>query len=83
MWKTLDLLRKLNKFLPRSSLVTIYKLFIRAHLDYTDLKFDKAFNHTFHRKLKPLQYNAALAIVCGIKRTYIKKKYQELENESI
>ena len=52
VWKTIDLLRKLNKFFPRSSLVTIYKLFLRLHLDYAEVIFDKTFNHTFHQKLE-------------------------------
>ena len=34
--KTIGLLRKLQAFLPRQSLVTVYKAFIRPHLDYGD-----------------------------------------------
>ena len=34
--KTIGLLRKLQTFLPRQSLVTVYKAFIRPHLDYGD-----------------------------------------------
>ena len=32
--KTIGLLRKLHNFLSRAALVTIYKSFIRPHLDY-------------------------------------------------
>ena len=35
--KTIELLRKLQAFLPRQSLVTVYKAFIRPHLDYRDI----------------------------------------------
>ena len=35
--KTIGLLRKLQAVLPRPSLVTIYKAFIRPHLDYGDI----------------------------------------------
>ena len=35
--KTTGLLRKLQTFLPRQSLVTVYKAFIRPHLDYGDV----------------------------------------------
>ena len=35
--KTNGLLRKLQTFLPRQSLVTVYKAFIRPHLDYGDI----------------------------------------------
>ena len=31
--KTIGLLRKLDNFLPRAALITIYKAFIRPHLD--------------------------------------------------
>ena len=35
--KTIGLLRKLSNLLPRQALVTIYKTFIRPHLDYGDV----------------------------------------------
>ena len=35
--KSVDLLRKLSTLLPRQSLLTIYKSFIRPHLDYGDV----------------------------------------------
>ena len=35
--KTLELLRKFQQSLPRQSLVTIYKSFIRRHLDYDNI----------------------------------------------
>ena len=44
--KTIDLLRKINKNLPHSSLTTIYKSFVRPHLDYGDVLFDKAYNNS-------------------------------------
>ena len=34
---TIGLLRKLQKILPRPPLITIYKSFIRSHLDYGDI----------------------------------------------
>ena len=40
--KTIGLLRKLNNLLPQSPLTTIYKSFVRPHLDYGDVIFDKA-----------------------------------------
>ena len=59
--KTIGLLRKLQAVLPRPSLVTIYKAFIRPHLDYGDIIYNRAYNESFHQKLKSIQYNAALA----------------------
>ena len=39
--KSIRLLRKFQPFLPRSSLLTIYKTFISSHFDYTDVVYDK------------------------------------------
>ena len=44
---TISLLRKLQNNLPRAPLVTIYKLFIRPHLDYGDILYDQTFNNFF------------------------------------
>ena len=39
--KTIGLLRKLQNNLPRGPLLTIYKSFIRPHLDYGDVVYDQ------------------------------------------
>ena len=39
--KTVGLLRKFQGILPRTSLITIYKLFARSHLDYGDIIYDQ------------------------------------------
>ena len=39
--KTIGLLKKLSNLLPRQALVTIYKAFIRPHLDYGDVLYTK------------------------------------------
>ena len=41
---------KLQNVVPQSALLTIYKSFIRPHLDYGDIIYDKAFNKSFHVK---------------------------------
>ena len=38
--KTIGLLHKFQQILPRQSLITIYKSFIRPHLDYGDVVYD-------------------------------------------
>ena len=38
--KTILLLQKLQHLLPRSVLITIYKAFVRPHLDYGDIVYD-------------------------------------------
>ena len=40
--KTIELLRKLSNSLPRQALITIYKAFVRLHLDYGDVLYDQA-----------------------------------------
>ena len=73
---------KLQKCLPRRSLVTINKSFIRPHLDYEDLIFDQAYNKSFHEGFGSLQYNSLLAITGAIRGTSKEKFYQELGLES-
>ena len=53
--RTISLLRKLQKILPRAPLVTIYKSFIRLPLDYGDILYDQTFNNIFHKKLESIQ----------------------------
>ena len=53
--KTIGLLRKLQNILPRPALLTIYKCFIRPHLDYGDIIYDQAYNLSFHQKLESIQ----------------------------
>ena len=48
--KTTGLLRKLQNVLPRSALLTIYKSFIRPHLDYGDIIHDHTYHASFHQK---------------------------------
>ena len=50
--KTIGLLCKFQNFLPRKSLLTIYKSFIRPHLDYGDIIYDQSFNTSFHQRLE-------------------------------
>ena len=68
---------KLQCFLARSSLITIYKSFIRPHLDYEDVLFDQTSNATFSSKIELIQYTA-LAITGAIRDSSREKLYQEL-----
>ena len=81
--KTKSIIRKLQNVLPRSALITIYKSFIRPHLDYGDIINDKAFNEYFHAKLESLQYNATLAITGAIRGSSSEKVYEELGLETL
>ena len=65
----MSLLRIFQQILPKSSLLTIYKIFIRSRLDCADIIYDQAYNSAFHDKLGSIQYNACLAITCAIRGT--------------
>ena len=67
--KTIGLLRKLQDTLPRTSLITIFKSFIRPHLDYGDIIYDRAYNTSFHQNIESIQYNTALAITGAVRGT--------------
>ena len=67
--RAVGLLRKLRNLLPRTTLITIYKAFIRPYLDYDDLLYDEAFNNSFKEKLKSIQYNSCLALTGPIRGT--------------
>ena len=63
--------------------MTIYKSFIRPHLDYGDIIYDQPDNENFCQKLESFQYNAALAITGAIKGTSQDKLYKELGLETL
>ena len=65
--KTIGLLRKLQNILPGGPLLTIYKAFIRPHLNYGDVIYDQHYNNSFHQKLESIQYDAALAVTNAIR----------------
>ena len=81
--KTIGLLCKLHNTLPRLPILTIYKSFIRPHLDYGDIIYDQAYTALFHQKIESVQYNSALAITGAIRGTSKEKLYHELGLESL
>ena len=81
--KTIGLLPKLQDTLPRTSLITIFKSFIRSHLDYGDIIYDRAYNTSFHQNIESIQYNATLAITGAVRGTSREKLYQGLGFESL
>ena len=74
--KTIGLLPKVNSILPRAALVTIFKTFVRPHVDYGDLLYDHFFNSAFLNKLELIEYNACLAITGAIRGTSRENLYQ-------
>ena len=64
--KGVNVMSKMNLFLPRSSLLTIYKSFVRPHLDYGVI-YNQPNNYRLSDKIESVQYNAALAISGAIR----------------
>ena len=57
----------LNFLLPRSPQLTIYKSFVRPHLDYSDVIYDQPNNSCLSDKIETAQCNAALTITGAIR----------------
>ena len=83
VYKGIGLLRNVSNKFPRQALVTIYKAFIKPHLDYGDIVYDKPDNETFINKIEKAQYDAALAVTGAIRGTSREKLYAELGIESL
>ena len=81
--KIIGMIRKLQPIIPRAALLTIYKSFLRPHLDYGDVIYDRVLNESFQNKLESVQYNSPLAITGTIKGSSKEKLYQELGFESL
>ena len=73
----------MNLSLPRSSLLTIYKSFVRPPLDYGDVIYDQPNNSNLSDKTESVQHNAVLAITGATRVTSKQKLYQELGLESL
>ena len=58
----IGLIRRLSVNVPRKALLTIYKSFVRLHLDYDDVSYDTPKNENFQNKLEKVQYRAWLAV---------------------
>ena len=79
----IGLINRLREFLPRDSLLTIFKAHVRPHLDYGDIVYDCPGNANFAEKLEKIQYNACLAITGCFRGTSRAKLYRELGLESL
>ena len=79
----IGLLRKLSLNLPQNALLTIYKSFIRPHLDYGNILYDKPNNEKFQNKIERIQYRACLAITGAVQGTSRGKVYDELGLHSL
>ena len=73
----INAVKSLNHILPRQALLTIYKSFIRPHLDYGDVIYDQPNNECLCQTIESVQYKAALAITGAIYGTSQAKPYKE------
>ena len=81
--RIIGLIRRLSINFPQNALLTIYKSFVRPHLDYGDILYDKPNNENFQNKLEKVQYRACLAITGAIQGTSRTKLYDELGLHSL
>ena len=77
------LMKRLSLILSTKQLLTIYKTFLRCHLDYADKIYDKPFNDSFKEKLEKVQYSSAPIIIGAIKGNSRERLYKELGLESL
>ncbi len=89
----IGMIKFLSKYLPRHTLIELYKLYVRPHLDYGDVIYhippkkcefsqDTSLNNHME-KLESVQYSAALAVTGAWKGTSREKLYEELGWESL
>ena len=76
--KMIGIMKRLSLSFSSDSLLTINKSFVRPHLDYADMIYDKLYNAIFESKLERVQYNACLAITGAIGGTNRDSIYAEL-----
>ena len=79
----IGIMKRLSLSFSSDSLLTINKSFVRPHLDYADLIYDKLYSAIFESKLERVQYNACLAITSAIRGTNRDSIYAELALESL
>ena len=81
--KGIEIIKRLSHILPRKSLITSCKSFIRPHLDYRDVIYDQPNNESFCSKVELIQDNGAFAITGAVRGTSQSKLYTELRLESL
>ena len=74
--RTLELLHKLQNLLPIEAFITIYKAFVRPHVDYGDVLFHEAFSTSSHEKLEYIQDSACLALTGTVRGSSKEKLYE-------
>ena len=73
--------KSLSVNISRNTLLRIYKSFIRPHLGYGDMIYDKPNNEPFKNKTENIPYKVCIAITGDIQGTSRERPYQELSSE--
>ena len=81
--KVISIIKKLRHTLPRKSLRTIYKAFLRYHIDCGDIIYDQPSDESFCEKLESVQYKAAFSVTGAIQGTSREKNFMELGVQSL
>ena len=81
--KIIGFIRRLSISLPIKSLITVYKSFVRPHLNYRDILYDKSGNQNFENRLEQVQSKAYLTITRAIQGTFRHRLYDELGSMSL
>ena len=87
--KAIGMLKFMSKYLSRSTLDNLFKLYVRPHLDYGDVIYhipqsdDACLGNYQMVKLESVQYSAALAVSGTWRGTSKERLYEELGWESL
>ena len=82
----IGMIRYMVKYVSRDVRNQIYKLHVRPHLDYGDIRYhkhDPEFTHDMTKRLERIQYSAALAVSGAWRGTNIDRLYDQLGWESL
>ena len=71
--KSIAVIKRLQNFLPRKSLITIYKAIVRPHLDNEDILYDQPNNALLVKKLNLFNTKQFLKLLVQFK--ILPKKY--------
>ena len=82
----IGLIKYLSNYVSRRVLDQIYKIYVRPHLDYSDIiyhRYDPDMQSTFAHKLEQIQYAAALVVTGAWRETSRQRLYEELGWETL
>ena len=81
--KLIGSIKCLSSLLPRKSLLTIYKSFVRLHLDCGDIIYDNLANEGLANLVEKIQYKVCLVITGAIQGTSRESLYKKFGLETL